>query len=171
MNNNLCKSAVFSPKDLRGKLSCTLLNEETCRKLILEKVHPRGFFCPECGFEVVDAIRLMRLGLNQRVACSNCGKFFDARTRTFLSGMRLSFAQLFLLSLLLSFDVPPPEIARAVEVDLATTHVWRKRFAAISYALALERIPDPMSDHLSALDHIRTLLEPREEPDDFDKVT
>ena len=104
-----------------------MFDEATCRAWVLNRLHPGGASCPACSFDVQDARRLERFWQNERISCESCGKKFSATSATVLSGMHLSFRELFYLLQQSAAGVNAQEISRKMNVDGNTVRLWISR--------------------------------------------
>lgn len=116
---------TFSPGEAISAFSADFLSEHVCRMWVLNKLHdtdpPR---CPRCGEPVADNL-LRSFWENRRVRCVNCRKMFTALTGTFLSGCHMTFREIFLLVVLLSFDLAGRHIAQIMKMSPENVRLWR----------------------------------------------
>jgi transposase-like protein len=92
---------------------------------VLNKLHgtdpPR---CPRCGEPVADNL-LRTFWESRRLCCGKCRKMFTALTGTFLSGCHMTFREIFLLAVLLSFDLADRHIAQIMKMSPENVRLWR----------------------------------------------
>ena len=92
---------------------------------VLYKLHgtdpPR---CPRCGEPVADNL-LRTFWESRRLCCGKCRKMFTALTGTFLSGCHMTFRDIFLLAVLLSFDLADRHIAQIMKMSPENVRLWR----------------------------------------------
>jgi transposase-like protein len=100
------------------------LDEDYCRKWVIDRLHPDGIFCPECGSPLreqrQDAIR--RGG---KTACYECGKQFTALTGSVFSGYRSDYRTIFFTLFLIGAGFPTNEIM--VKTGISRTSICRYR--------------------------------------------
>jgi hypothetical protein len=125
--------------NVRTDFTSNFLEESSCRTWVLNVLHPNGIFCPKCKTEITDNSRKSRFWLNQRITCPKCAKLFSALTDTYLSGSHLDFNQIVLLSLLLAFGIPFPEIARMIGQDPETVRLYNRKFTVLAHLNELGR--------------------------------
>jgi len=104
------------------------LEEAACRAWVLRRIHGARAVCPGCGSEV-GGLAADRFWGGLRVKCADCGKWFTAATRTILSGTRFTYAQVFLVAVLIGLGWTPVEIAAKVGCDPLTVRYWEQRFS------------------------------------------
>lgn len=86
--------------------------------------------CPDCG-HILSGKAAQSFFQGERCVCPACGRWFTARTGTFLQGSQLSYSQVFLMAVLIDFmqnGLTPARIAQAVGVSADTVRIWIKRF-------------------------------------------
>lgn len=121
---------VFTTSTVLKEISPSLLNPRSCRLWIIRQLHPRGAFCPSCHKPVSER-SLPKFLNNEKVKCSECGKFFTALTGTFIAGTHMDFAEIFFLSLCLEIGLSAKSIADRMGLDPDTVRLWRDRFRLI----------------------------------------
>lgn len=133
MDSRTEKSSAGFADDARARLSAEFLNPARCLQWFLERYYPDGYVCPDCGAPVSDLALHGFLAL-KRFTCSGCGKQPRATHGTVLQGSTFTPAELFLLSLLISFGVDDREIARILSISASTATAWRDKLAALAEA-------------------------------------
>lgn len=116
----------FTPEDVALNFDATWLDELTCRSWVMLRLHRSGAGCPGCGAPITPGQRESFFG-QKRVKCSACGKYFNARSATFLSGSKLDYRQIVLMNYLIGIGVNDAVIASALNVDRTTVWDYRKR--------------------------------------------
>lgn len=104
----------------------TLLDDAACRAWWLRRLHPAGGRCPQCGISVT-GVRVESWNSDRLLHCRGCGKWFDNRTDTFLSGLRVDWRQLTLLVTLLSAGLKPVQIAPLCQISEDTVRRFAQR--------------------------------------------
>lgn len=115
------------PEDVVDEFCAGFLDEKTCRMWILEKLQPRGAYCPKCGRELTGRYKT-RYFEAVRIRCPHCSKQFTALTGTMLHGVHMDFREIILLALLLGMDQPARTIADFLGGHKETIRIWRQRF-------------------------------------------
>ena len=119
------------PADVAGKFSAEFLDEDVCRRWILEKIYDgMAISCPQCSALLTEN-RLRRFWLAERIRCHACGKFFTALTDTFLQGCHLAFREIILLAIFLHFNIHHREIASILRISTETVRLWDIKFSAL----------------------------------------
>jgi hypothetical protein len=109
------------------KLPAGLLSEDVARDVILHYLHPAGAWCPRCGSAPRTARGELTFWNSGRVFCHQCLKQYDGKTNTILRGSKISFSEVYLLTMLLSLDCPLPRIASLLNMSLDTVRIWKTR--------------------------------------------
>ena len=127
--------SFFTLKDAAASFSRSLLDEPARRAWVLRSIHPHGPRCPYCACEpsptedrVIDSFWAGR-----RCACKSCGRFYTARTGTFLEGAHLDYRQVFLLAVLVDLmqtGLDAQRVAGIIGISADTVRLWIKRFRA-----------------------------------------
>ncbi len=128
------KSTPFFIEELSRTFSAKLFDEDACRQWVIGRLHLDGARCPGCNVPLQDKSTLANFWQGKRCCCKSCGRWFTAKTRTFLQGMQMEFRQVFLLAVLLDLmeNPPTPElIARFVGVSLNTVSFWHKKIKVV----------------------------------------
>ena len=126
-----CTRSSFQTRDIADAFSAEVLDEDTCRRLILETLHPSGAHCPGCGKPIRDETTLKNFWACDRATCKECGRWFTAVTSTFMQSARLNFKEIVLLALLAEFlesGIDIRDIANRVGVSPETVRHWIRRF-------------------------------------------
>lgn len=108
------------------------MDEDYCRKHVIEWLHGGNAACPSCGLQLEGATLASFRG-GKRCHCGRCGRWFNARSGTFLANAELSYSQVFLLAALIPTGLTPAQIADFVCVSADTVRIWIKRFKAFDY--------------------------------------
>lgn len=127
-----CKRGGFGSHNLDDTLFAEFLDEDMCRRWILERLHPSGAHCPDCNQPVKDETTLKNFWNDGRATCKGCGKWFTALTSTFLQSTRLSFKDILLLAFLAGFldeGINIGVIAEKVDVSPETVRQWIGRLS------------------------------------------
>lgn len=112
--------------------STAYMDEIYCRKHVIEWLHGGNAACPDCGLRLEGAT-LSSFWAGKRCHCGRCGRWFTARTDTFLAHAELTYSQVFLLAALIPTDLHPARIADFVGVSADTVRIWIKRFKSLDY--------------------------------------
>jgi transposase-like protein len=122
---------TFTPPDIGRVFNARFLDEVYCRHWILTAIHGEGpDTCPACHAALTGVV-LQRFWEGRRIRCRACGKFFTARTGTFLDGCHMDFREVVLLAVFLHFRIHPREIARILKVSPETVRLWEIKFSAL----------------------------------------
>lgn len=116
-------AAAFSPD---------IFDEAACRARVLLKLHPDGALCPACGL-ALDGLTEKSFWAGRRCECGRCGRWFSARSGTFLDNAHLSYAQIIIIAALLREGLHPARIAAFAGVSADTVRIWSMRFKAFDY--------------------------------------
>lgn len=122
---------LFFPETAARAISARFLDEHRCRLWILEQLHPAGAKCPSCRRSIDDEKKLKRFWSGGRLCCQHCGKFFSAKSETFLAGCNLDFMTIFMLAVLLSLTDDNTFISKFIGLDPKTVRIWRKKFNSL----------------------------------------
>lgn len=129
---------VFLPGDVARKFSADFLDDNACRRWILEKIYDgMEIACPKCSV-LLTKNRLQRFWLSERIRCQTCGKFFTALTDTFLQGCHLTFREIILLAIFLHFGIHHREIAYILKISAETVRLWEVKFNALQKLKIIE---------------------------------
>jgi len=123
------KPGSFGPGDVAQVFCADFFNSDTCREWVINRLHPHGEYCPDCGAHVPEKF-IIRFRSGDRLRCS-CGKFFTALTNTFLSGCQLDTREVILLAILLFLGVGDKKIAEFLRMSTANVRLWRQKFEAL----------------------------------------
>lgn len=121
------KLNVFVPDQVASVFGPEFLDAEKCRSWILKKLHPRGSFCPHCGTPL-SGNAVLTFWQNKPTRCQACEKTFTARTGTILSGKKLSFQEIILMSFLMAYGAGNIEISMVLKCTRETVRLWRQNF-------------------------------------------
>ena len=124
--------SVFTIADVAEVMSHEFLDEEKCRRWILQKLHPAGPFCPRCGAPIVGERVLNSWWNLRRVCCKNCGRYFTAAAGTMVNGININFRQVFLMAWCFSIGLKVSEIADLCQLHVDTAKVWRIKFKCLA---------------------------------------
>ena len=131
-NANADTAGYVAPEDIARKFCAGFLDEAQCRSWILERLHPKGAFCPECGQELTGRCK-DRFWVNERVRCPECGKQFSALKGTMFQGIHMNFGTIMLLALFLGMNQPARRVATLLSVDQETVRIWRRKFEKVRF--------------------------------------
>ena len=119
----LTKLPLGLPEEIEDCLG--LISEHKARSWILDRFHPKGLVCRECG-AVQDHVRAgVRFPLNG-IVCSSCGVNVNALVGSILQYAQLSPQKLALLLVLFKLGHNNAEIARILGVDPSSIFHRRK---------------------------------------------
>jgi transposase-like protein len=124
------KSVASFIVELRRAFSAKLFDEGVCRQWVLGKLHPGGAHCPSCKVLLQDKVTLSNFWQGKRCLCKNCGRWFTAKTCTFLQGTQMEYRQIFLLAVLIGFSengITPERVAQCAGVSSNTVAFWHKK--------------------------------------------
>lgn len=124
------RAKIFHNEDVMHAMSGALLDESSCRKLILQMLWPDGAICPNCG-TALTARSEQKFWTGERFRCQSCGTFSTALSGTFLSGSQFSFAEIVILAYSLSLTSWDRPIAEVLAVHPQTIKLWRLKFGFI----------------------------------------
>lgn len=127
INDKRHLGGVFVPRDVLKAFDVNVLNNETCKMWITERLHHNEAHCPGCGAPLPGRLAHSFWDC-KRIKCGKCGKYFTALTGTFLSGCHFSFREIFLLSFLLALGVPDKQIAATLKISAENVRLWRLKF-------------------------------------------
>jgi transposase-like protein len=132
-NGHQCrKVSVFTIADVAEVMSPDMLDEEKCRRWILQKLHPDGPFCPRCGAPI-DGDRVLSSWWSlRRVCCKNCGRYFTAATGTMVNGINISFRQVFLMAWCFYLGLKISQVAELCQLHADTAKLWRIKFKCLA---------------------------------------
>jgi transposase-like protein len=122
---------TFTPMHAGRARLAEFLDEEACRRWVLERLHPHGARCPRCDTLITDITTLKNFWSEGRCNCKRCDRWFTALSGTFLEGANLSIEQIFALAVLTGFmneGVTVKRMAAAVGVSENTIRTWIRRF-------------------------------------------
>ena len=122
----------ISLNDAAASFSTAIFSEDAARAEVLLKLHPDGAVCPSCGL-ALDGPTERSFWAGRRCECGRCGRWFSARSGTFLDNAHLSYAQVILIAALLCEGLHPIRIAALAGVSADTVRIWNKRFKAFDY--------------------------------------
>lgn len=117
----------FGTADVVGDLDASWLDEMTCRMWVLLRLHHRGASCPGCGSPIGENQRPAFSAFN-RIRCRNCGKYFNALSGTFLSGVKTDLRRVVMMAYLIGLGLPDTMIAKRMGVDRSLVWRYRQRF-------------------------------------------
>lgn len=127
---DLLSRGVFVPGDVLEVFNAAVLDEQWCRAWVLKRLHRESPCCPGCEEEITDN-RMQSFCEDKRIRCDRCGKYFTARTGTFLSGCHFTFQEIVLLAFLLALDVADKQIAATLKISAENVRLWRHKFQEI----------------------------------------
>lgn len=111
-----------------------MLDENNCRKWILQRVHPQGPHCPGCDKPIQSQKGLQNFWEGKRVFCKHCNKLFTAATGTMLAGLQIDFRTLYFMAVLLGLKVDRKKIATSLRIHPDTVKQWEGKFKAFEEA-------------------------------------
>lgn len=114
-------------KEITKEFDATFLHEGHCRQWFMRKLYPADVPCPSCG-RTLTKKQLDVFLLGKRVTCKQCGRWFNERSGSVLSGTRMTYGQAILLLLLLGLKQSARLIADTLGCDEDTVRSWRHKF-------------------------------------------
>ena len=129
---NKKKDWSYFRETIAGAFRQEFMDEEKCRRFILELLYPNGPQCPFCGNRKIITRDKNRFWLNRRCSCAECGRRFNATSKTILNSMNFSFSELMLVIALIDIGLGNPQIARIVGRRRDAVRHWRYKFEALS---------------------------------------
>jgi len=124
--------SVFTIADVAGVMSPEFLDEEKCRRWILQKLHPAGPCCPRCGAPIISERVLISWWNLRRVCCKNCGRYFNAAAGTMINSININLRQVFLMAWCFSIGLKATEIADLCQLHADTVKAWRIKFKCLA---------------------------------------
>jgi len=125
---------VFREKLKISDIVVSCLNEDECRRAIIDFLHPGGPACPRCGAKLSEG-RYERFYLNRVSYCSSCKRKFFATSRTFASSAKIKFKEIVFLFLLIDLGIRYSEILRHLPRCKDTLNRWKKKYNEIKELL------------------------------------
>lgn len=119
----------LTPQTVAESFSPNMLNDDACRKWVIEMTRGEVPVCPFCGVHL-NGRNIDRLLDGKRVQCHACDRHSSPRTGTILEGSTLSDRQLFFMLTLLHWEIPVYTIAAMTGCDHSTVYNWRSRLMA-----------------------------------------
>jgi len=116
--------------NILNNFSVELVDEDRCRRLVLNIFHPEGPVCCYCGSKIDRDGFVDRFYKMYSVQCPHCSKWLKATTGTFLQGSHLTFRQVVVMLLLFELNVGIGSVAQFLGVDHETVRRWRLRLKA-----------------------------------------
>ncbi len=120
----------FTPEQMAGQFGPDLLDDVSCRRVVLRLTRGDQPKCPACGIILGDT-DVQRLLDSKPVDCT-CGVQSSARTGTILEGSTISDRQLVLMLVMMFWDFSSPEIARVIGCTKQSVYNWRKRLEEVN---------------------------------------
>ena len=120
----------FSPEHMAGQFGPDLLDDVSCRRVVLRLTRGDKPTCPACGI-ILSSPNVQRLIDCLPVYCS-CGVQSSARTGTILEGSTISDSKLVLMLVMMFWDFSSPEIARVIGCTKQSVYNWRKRLEEVN---------------------------------------
>lgn len=114
-------------EDIVKDFDASLLDEDRCRQWFLRKLYPADAACPSCG-RILSKKQQDLFFMGKRIACKGCGRWFNERSGTMLSGTHMSYGEAMLLMLLLGLGQTARLIASILGYDEDTVRTWRNKF-------------------------------------------
>lgn len=123
--------AAFSFQDVARAASWRWLDEELCRRWVLEQIYPDDPCCPVCGVAVREGKALASWWQLRRVRCHSCKHYYRATKGTILQHCNLDLRQVIMLAWAFSWDFNNAGAANLAETDKKTAKLWRLRLAEL----------------------------------------
>jgi transposase-like protein len=114
--------------------SLDFLDEDRCREVILEMLHPGGPACPHCKTKLPKE-RHTRWFQNKHSSCGGCSRKFFATTGTVFNSLKIPFAEVVMIRFLFELGYRPNQIKRFLNRNGETIRTARKRFEAMEATL------------------------------------
>lgn len=104
------------------------LDEDYCRKWVIDRLHPGGILCPECGKPLREQ-RQEAIHRGDKTACYECGKQFTALTGSVFSGYRSDYRTIFFTLFLIGAGFSTNEIMVKTGISRTSISRYRKIFS------------------------------------------
>ncbi len=119
----LTKLPLGLPGDIEDCLG--LISEHKARAWLLDRFHPRGLACPDCG-AVQDHERAGKMFDLKKVCCSSCGRSINALVGSILQNALISPQQMALMLVLFKLGHNNAVISRILGMDPSSIFHRRK---------------------------------------------
>ncbi len=113
-----------------NSFTADILDEDRCRKFILDALHPDGIFCPQCRMRLQDERTVKNFYTGKRCLCKECGKKFFPTHGTVLHKSSLSMSQAFALAVFIALGASNKQIAGIVGIHPDSVRIWKMRLGA-----------------------------------------
>ncbi len=113
---------VLSKSDLEF---VRFLDENICRFMLLDVLHPEGPRCPECQAKVRNS-QESHFWHGHLLRCRHCGKSFTGRTGTLLANKSLQSREIVLMLWLMNRGESDMQIAGEIGCNRETVRLWRR---------------------------------------------
>ena len=114
------------PEEAVQEFDAIFLDEAGCRRWFMSKLYPTGGSCPSCGTALTKKQHYLFFQ-GKRVTCKRCGRWFNERAGTMLSGTHMTYSEAMLLMLLLGLGQSARLIADILGCDEETVRIWRNK--------------------------------------------
>lgn len=116
----------LTPAEALESLQPDMIDAETARAWVLQRVSPAGPTCPGCG-ELAIGDQAMAWRRDKRVRCKVCGRFYTNRSGTAFDGCALGWREVYLMLVLIAAGCTAEEIAPRVGVHPRTIVRMQRR--------------------------------------------
>jgi transposase-like protein len=114
--------------------STHFLDEDRCRRVILETLYLGGPVCPYCG-ENLPKERHERFFENRHNFCSKCQRKYFATTGTPFNSLKIPFKKAVMIRFLIEQGYGSNQIRRRLKINNETIRTMRKRFEMLEVVL------------------------------------
>ena len=109
----------ITPDEAKRQFRPALIDMQSARAWWIQREHPSGIWCPACSHEIIAEPLIRKWWADESIHCPECGKEFNSRTGTFLSGSQLDWRQAYLILLLDAMDFSNSTIAQRIGAEAA----------------------------------------------------
>ena len=113
------------PKDSIKAFYEKVVNEDTCRRWLLELLRPDGTTCPKCKNKIADETTVKNFWSGRRCTCKHCGKKFYATHGSILAHSSFSMRQIAFMIILIALDISNKQIADIIGIHPDSVRLWR----------------------------------------------
>lgn len=142
----MVKDTHQNTNDSRGILNDALadfgpqfLDEDFCRRWLLDRIFRNGIKCPHCGYPVEGRQLFYYYRATRQNICNKCRRKFSTLKGSIFHSTKLSFADLVLIAFLAALGETPEEIAARIRRQPQAVQVALGKFHALDTATARSR--------------------------------